>query len=102
MTGGAPDLPSLRYHRFGGGYRREDVEAALGKLLVSVRTVEQDLHALRERSAELERELEAARAELAAYRSREEQLAALLTRTEELLARVEPGAGRSEQAPAGV
>ena len=87
------DVPVLRYHRFGGGYRRDDVEAALAKLLVTVRTMGQDLEALRRKSAELDTELRSKDAALAAYRAREERLEATVSRAEDLLARVRAAAG---------
>lgn len=89
MTNYADDLPRLRYSRFGGGYRREDVESALQQLLLTMRGVEADLDALRARSAELETELARAQSETDAYRSREEQLLELIERAERLLAAVE-------------
>jgi chromosome segregation ATPase len=86
MTDFAHDMPRLRYNRFGGGYRREDVEAALEQLLYTMRAVEADLSELRVRSAELEGELGEARLEIEAYRAREEHLRALIDRAEALLA----------------
>jgi chromosome segregation ATPase len=93
----SPDLPALRFHRLGGGYRREDVEAALEKLLLTMRTVEGNLERLRSRSAALESELEVARAELDAYRAREEQLEATLRRAEDALARVDGSVSGAER-----
>jgi len=78
--------PSLRYRRLGGGYRREDVEAALEQLLGAVRRLDLDLEELRAHAAGLEEELRRARAELEAYRARETQLAETLRRAEEALA----------------
>lgn len=89
MSDFAHDMSTLRYNRFGGGYRREDVEAALQQLLLTVRAVDADLHALRLRSEPLEGELREARHELEAYRAREEHLLALIDRAEALLARLE-------------
>jgi chromosome segregation ATPase len=85
MTNGR--APRLRYRPLGGGYRREDVEAALEKLLEKVRTVEANLEELRTQSAELEDELKAARAELQAYRAREARLEAAVQRAEDVLSR---------------
>jgi len=87
MTDAARKAPALRYPRLGGGYRREDVEAALEKLLETVRTVETNLEQLRERSAQLESELRAAKSELQAYRAREERLEATVRRAEDVLSR---------------
>ena len=89
----AHDVPALRYRRLGGGYRRDDVEAALEKLLATVRNVEQNLEELRGRSAELEAELRGKDGALAAYRAREDRLEATVRRAEELLARVNGAAG---------
>ena len=36
-------LPVLRYRRFGGGYRRDDVEEALSRLVSTVGAVESTL-----------------------------------------------------------
>lgn len=81
-------LPVLRYRRFGGGYRRDDVEEALGRLVSTVGAVESALEELRSHSHELEAELRDRDRELAAFRSREEQLDAALRRVEDVLARV--------------
>jgi chromosome segregation ATPase len=79
--------PTLRYRRLGGGYRREDVEAALEQLLGSLRRLDLDLTELRAHAAKLEEELRRTQAELEAYRAREAQLAETLSRAEEALAR---------------
>lgn len=80
--------PALRYRRLGGGYRREDVEAALEQLLGAVRRLDLDLAELRAHASALEEELRRARAELEAYRARETKLSETLRRAEEALARV--------------
>jgi chromosome segregation ATPase len=85
MTG--DEVTKLRYRRLGGGYRREDVEAALEKLLEKVRSVEANVDELRSRASELENELRAAKAELQAYRAREARLDAAVQRAEDVLAR---------------
>ena len=92
MSGSHDDVPTLRYSRFGGGYRREDVEAALQQLLLSMRTVESDLDQLRARSTELEHELEKAQGEIQAYRAREAELQALIERAQAAVVRGEHGA----------
>jgi chromosome segregation ATPase len=89
MTDLATDLPPLRYSRFGGGYRREDVESALRQLLQTMREVEANLDRLRAGSAELETELRSARDEIDAYRGREEHLLTLIERAERLLSQLE-------------
>jgi chromosome segregation ATPase len=91
MTGAFHNGPTLRYRRLGGGYRREDVEAALEKLLETVRTVEANVEQLRERSTELEAELRAAKSELQAYRAREERIEAAVRRAEDVLSEAEAG-----------
>ena len=85
MTDPAHEPPTLRQRRFGGGYRREDVEAALEKLLATVRTVEANLEQLRQKSDELESQLRAAQVELQAYRAREDRLEAAVRRAEGVL-----------------
>jgi chromosome segregation ATPase len=64
----------LRYRRLGGGYRRDDVERVLAELQYAMRLLENDLEALRSRSAGLEGEVHEVRAELEAYRDREGEL----------------------------
>jgi predicted nucleic acid-binding Zn-ribbon protein len=85
MTDPAHEPPTLRHRRLGGGYRREDVEAALEKLLATVRTVEANLEQLRQRSDELESQLRAAQAELQAYHAREDRLETAVRRAEGVL-----------------
>src|SRR5262249_32975641 len=77
MTDEAPEelpSPQLRCRRFGGGYRRKDVEETFRDLQVAVRALEIDLDALRARSEELEAELADTTSELEAYRTREAEL----------------------------
>ncbi len=80
--------PSLRYRRFGGGYRREDVELALAEVRLTLRQLDNDLETLRDRNRQLEAELAAARAEIEALRGREHELsqtmAAALGRAREI------------------
>jgi cell division septum initiation protein DivIVA len=64
----------MRYRRFGGGYRREDVEFALASLRLTLRQLENDLEALREQAHALEEELRSTRAELDGYRGREGEI----------------------------
>jgi chromosome segregation ATPase len=82
-----PEPESLRYRRLGGGYRRQDVEASLQRLLATVTTVEGSIELLRRRTAQLEAELESARAELEAYHVRDEWVEATIRRAEDLLLR---------------
>jgi septal ring factor EnvC (AmiA/AmiB activator) len=89
MSSGDGKSATLRYRPFGGGHRREDVEAALEKLVDTVRTVETNLEQLRVRSAELESELKTAKSELQAYRVREDRLEAAVRRAEDVLRRAE-------------
>jgi cell division septum initiation protein DivIVA len=65
--------PPLRYRRFGGGYRREDVEFALAELRLTLRQLDKDLEALRERNRTLEAELQAARSEVERLRAVEHE-----------------------------
>jgi hypothetical protein len=97
MSQPAP-TPTLRYSRFGGGYRREDVEAALAQLLSTVRAVEESLERLRNRSTELEAELLSAEAELVAYREREQRFDEIVGRAEELLGRAQATAASGDGA----
>lgn len=55
--------PLLRFRRFGGGYRREDVERVLGELRSTVRSLELELDLLRQGSREHESRLAARRSE---------------------------------------
>jgi DivIVA protein len=66
--------PPLRYRRFGGGYRREDVEFALAELRLTLRQLDNDLESLRERNRELEGELQHARSEIDNFRGMEHEL----------------------------
>jgi cell division septum initiation protein DivIVA len=66
--------PPMRYRRFGGGYRREDVEFALASLRLTLRQLENDLEALREEAHALEEDLRSTRAELDGYRGREGEI----------------------------
>jgi DivIVA protein len=65
--------PPLRYRRFGGGYRREDVEFALAELRLTLRQLDKDLEALRDRNRVLETELQTARAEVERLRTQEHE-----------------------------
>src|SRR5262249_2785509 len=66
--------PPLRFRRFGGGYRKEDVEFALAELRLTLRQLDTDLETLRERARELEEDLRVARAELEGFRSKDSEL----------------------------
>jgi DivIVA protein len=66
--------PPLRFRRFGGGYRKEDVEFALAELRLTLRQLDNDLEALRERARELEEELRVARAEVESHRGKDAEL----------------------------
>lgn len=80
--------PALRYRRLGGGYRREDVEFALAELRLTLRQLENDVEALRDRNRELETELSGAQTEIEAFRRQEhdlnQQIGAALRRGEEI------------------
>jgi len=66
--------PALRYKRFGGGYRREDVEAALAELRLTLRQLDADLESLRDRNRELETDMVEARREVESLHGKEHQL----------------------------
>ena len=66
--------PPLRYKRFGGGYRREDVEFALAELRLTLRQLDNDLTSLHDRNRELEGELARTRSEIEAFRAKEHEL----------------------------
>ena len=80
--------PQLRYRRFGGGYRREDVELALAELRLTLRQLDNDIETLRGRNRELEGELANARSQVEFYRAKEQELmqtmAAALRRATEI------------------
>jgi hypothetical protein len=86
--------PELRYHRIGGGYRREEVEAAFEELLASLLSLQEDVGRLRQEAARLEQELHARQAELEAYRARETQIDRLLREAEQALERAAATGGR--------
>jgi hypothetical protein len=68
------EYPRLRYRRFGGGYRRDEVLFHLRELEATVRTLEAGLASSRERSQSLLAELAGARAEIGALRAREHEV----------------------------
>ena len=80
--------PPLRYRRFGGGYRRQDVEVALAELSMTLRQLDNDLATLRDRNRDLEGELSSARSEIESFRAKEQELtetmAAVLRRANEI------------------
>lgn len=66
--------PPLRYRRLGGGYRRGDVEYALYELELTIKQLHEGLSSLRHDNGRLEQELDASRAEVEAYRKKEQEL----------------------------
>lgn len=68
------EYPRLRYRRFGGGYRRDEVLFHLRELEATVRQLEAGLASSRERSQSLVAELAGARAEIGALRAREHEV----------------------------
>lgn len=66
--------PPLRYRRLGGGYRRGDVEYAFYELELTIKQLHEGLGSLRHDNGRLEQELGASRAEVEAYRKKEEEL----------------------------
>ena len=94
--------PELRYRRIGGGYRRDQVDAALEELLGALHSLDRDLGQLRQEAAALEQELHAGQAELEAYRARETELERLVQEAEQALARAGPtAAGEPTMSPRG-
>jgi hypothetical protein len=84
--------PQLRYRRFGGGYRREDVEFALAELRLTLRQLDNDLESLRDRNRELDGELAAARREIESFRGKEHELSQTMTAALRRAAEIEEGA----------
>lgn len=90
--------PPLRYRRFGGGYRREDVEFTLAELHLTMRQLDVDLQSLRERNRDLEAELTSARGEVEAATARELEMSRSMAAALRRAAEVEEGAhGRAQE-----
>ncbi len=81
--------PPLRFRRFGGGYRREDVDLVLAELRLTVRALELELGTLRERGRDLERRLHDARAEIDAYHAKGYELARVMSSVRQRAATIE-------------
>jgi hypothetical protein len=71
--------PPLRHKRFGGGFRREDVEFAVVELRLTMRQLDNALESLRERNRELERELQEARAEIESFHGKEHEVSQVIS-----------------------
>jgi len=71
--------PPLRHKRFGGGFRREDVEFAVVELRLTMRQLDNALESLRERNRELERELQEARAEIENFHGKEHEVSQVIS-----------------------
>jgi hypothetical protein len=84
--------PPLRYRRFGGGYRREDVEFSLAELRLTLRQLDKDLESLRDRNRELESELATARHEIELSRAKERELSQTMSMAFRRAAEIEEGA----------
>src|SRR3954465_4544610 len=84
--------PPLRYKRFGGGYRREDVEFALAELRLTLRQLDNDLESLRDRNRDLEAELQTARHEIESFRGKEHELSQTMASALRRAAEIEDGA----------
>jgi hypothetical protein len=84
--------PPLRYKRFGGGYRREDVEFALAELRLTLRQLDNDLESLRDRNRELEGELQLARNEIESFRGKEHELSQTMAAALRRATEIEDGA----------
>ncbi len=90
--------PPLRYKRFGGGYRREDVEFALAELRLTLRQLDNDLESLRDRNRELDGELQTARHEIESFRAKEHELSQTMAAALRRAAEIEEGAqGRARE-----
>ena len=84
--------PPLRYKRFGGGYRREDVEFALAELRLTLHQLDNDLGSLRDRNRDLEGELRTARNEIESLRAKEHELSQTMAAALRRAAEIEEGA----------
>ncbi len=89
--------PPLRYRRFGGGYRRDDVEFALAELRLTLRQLDNDLESLRDRNRELEAEIVAAQAEIESYRERGEEIPKTMASSLRRAAEIEESASSRAQ-----
>lgn len=83
---------ALRYKRFGGGYRRDDVEFAFAELRLTLRQLDNDLQSLRDRNRDLESELHTARHEIENFRGREHELSQTMASVLRRSAEIEEGA----------
>jgi hypothetical protein len=81
--------PPLRYRRFGGGYRREDVDLLLAELRLTLRALELELGGLRERGRELEGQLRNSRAEIDSYHAKGYELAKVMNSVRDRAAALE-------------
>ncbi len=90
--------PPLRYRRYGGGYRRDDVDFALAELRLTMRQLDNDLESLRDRNRELEAELAAAQTELESLRERGDELPKTMAASLRRAAEIEEAAsGRAQE-----
>jgi DivIVA protein len=90
--------PQLRYRRFGGGYRREDVEFALAELRLTLRQLDNDLESLRDHNRDLEAELQAARREVESFQGKEHELSQMMSAVLRRATEIEEGAtGRARE-----
>lgn len=71
--------PRLRFRRFAGGYRRDDVELLLAEFRLTIRALELELTTLRERARDLEERLRTARGEVDSFHARGFELAHAIT-----------------------
>lgn len=100
LSGTNDDLarPPLRYRRFGGGYRRDDVDLLLAELRLTLRAFELELSGLRERSRELEGRLRDARGEIDSFHAKGYELARAMSTARERAAQIEREAGERSEA----
>jgi hypothetical protein len=73
--------PPLRFRRFGGGYRRDDVERLLAEIRLTLQALEVEFGTLRQRASELELQLRESRLELDLFRERGLELAQATTKS---------------------
>jgi cell division septum initiation protein DivIVA len=81
--------PPLRYRRFGGGYRREDVDLLFAELRLTLRALELELGTLRDRTRDLEDRLRDARSEIDTFHAKGYELARAMSAARERTEKIE-------------
>jgi F0F1-type ATP synthase membrane subunit b/b' len=82
----------LRYKRFGGGYRKDDVDSALAELRLALSQLENELKVFGERNRELDGALQQARQQVESFREKEHELAETMSAAQRRAAEIEEGA----------